>query len=76
MTLFMNVMSVYECTPKDHIRIVLFDINNRYIPIFWFETGLDASLYFGIRRNDVPILKKAQKYLIIHRILLVLKKEK
>ena len=59
----MGSMNIYDYNPKDHVRVVLFDSNNRYIPIFWFEIGLDGSIYFGIRRKNPPILKKSRKIL-------------
>ena len=59
----MGSMNIYDINPKDHISIILFDANNRYIHIFWFEIGSDGSIYFGIRRKNPFILKKSRKIL-------------
>jgi hypothetical protein len=57
----MSPMAAYwEPNINDRIRLVL-TYEKRVRPILWFQVKRDGSIYFGIRRNNPPVMKKGSK---------------
>jgi hypothetical protein len=50
----------WEPKINDRIRLVL-TYEKRVRPILWFQVKRDGSIYFGIRRNNPPVMKKGSK---------------